>query len=168
MMTTTLTSPPVQKQRNLFNIISWTALLVGTLDIASAIIKFYIERSRGPEPILKYIASGVFGQEALNGGRLMVVWGAVFHYMIAFIFTVVLFLAYPKVIKWIKNKWITGILYGLFVWAIMNLVVVPMSNTSKGSFDLTQAAIAALILIGMIGIPVALIAHHYYKKKPAH
>ncbi|HEY6503775.1 MAG TPA: hypothetical protein VIZ28_07375 [Chitinophagaceae bacterium] len=167
MMATTLSSPGASQQRNLFNTISWTALLAGTLDIAAAIIKYYIEKGKGPAPIFKFIASGVFGKEAFSGGRLMIVWGVVFHFMIAFIFTVVLFLIYPLVIKWIKNKFVTGILYGLLVWVIMNQAVLPLSHTPKFPFDITQAIIAALILISMIGLPVALIADNYYKKKAA-
>ena len=168
MMTTTLSSRSAQQEKNIFNTISWTALLVGTLDIAAAIIKFYIETGKGPEPIFKFIASGVFGKEAFAGGTLMIVWGAVFHFMIAFVFTLVLFLIYPVIIKWLKNKFLTGIIYGLAIWAIMNRVVLPLSLTPQPkSFDIAQAGIAALILICMIGIPVALIASHYYRKKGA-
>jgi hypothetical protein len=85
--------------------------------------------------------------------------------MIAFLFTAFLFLIYPAVSKFIKNKFIIGILYGLFIWAIMNLVVVPLSKATQFPFNIKQAVIAALILICMIGIPVALIAHQYYLRK---
>lgn len=167
MMATTLSSPGASQQKNLFNVISWTALLAGTLDITAAIVKYYIEKGKGPAPIFKFIASGVFGKEAFAGGKLMIVWGIVFHFMIAFIFTVILFLIYPRVIKWTKNKFITAILYGLAVWAIMNRVVLPLSHTPEFPFDITQAIIAAIILICMIGLPVAWIADNYYKKKAA-
>jgi len=165
MMTTVLSSPPAQQQRNLFNIISWTALLTGTLDIASAIVKYYLEKGKDPAPIFKFIASGVFGKEALSGGTLMIVWGIVFHFMIAFIFTLTLFLIYPRAAAWLKNKFIVGILYGIVIWTIMDRVVLPLSNIPKTSFDPAKAGIAVLILICMIGLPVALIADHYYRKK---
>lgn len=163
-MTAIHISQPPQHKKNLFNIISWTALLVGTLDMMSVVIKFYIENGTDPIPLLKYIASGIFGKDAFAGGKLMITWGIVFHYMIAFFFTLVFFLAYPIVIKWLKNKIITGIVYGAVTWIIMNRIVVPLSNVPSPPFDLAQAIIAAVILICMIGIPVALVADWYYTR----
>ena len=165
IMTNTFSSPPVQQEKGLFHVISWTALLTGVLDIAAAIVKYYIEKGQGPVPVFKFIASGVFGKEAFMGGTLMIIWGVVFHFIIAFFFTSFLFLVYPKVSAWIKNKFIIAVIYGIFIWSIMNQVVLPLSNTPKFPFDLTQAAIAALILVCMIGLPVALIADRYYSQK---
>ena len=151
----------------MFRAISLTALLAGALDITAAIIKFYIDTQSGPAPLFKHIASAAFGPEAFTGGKLMMVWGIVFHFMIAFLFTAFLFLAYPKVSRWIRNKFVIGILYGLFTWAVMNLVVVPLSKINKFPAGTKQDIIAALILIFMIGLPVALIAHNYYARKKA-
>jgi hypothetical protein len=165
-METTLSShTTTQQEQDMFRTISLTALLTGTLDITSAIIKFYIEHHRGPVPIFRYIASGVFGKETASYGTLMIIWGAVFHFMIAFLFTAFLFLIYPKIAELIKNKFIIGVLFGLFIWTVMNLVVVPLSKASQAPFDIKQAVIAALILIFMIGLPVALIAHQYYLRR---
>jgi hypothetical protein len=47
----------------------------------------------------------------------------------------------------------------------MTQLVVPMSNASGGSFNLKQAIIAVLILIGAIGLPLSFIAHRYYALK---
>lgn len=165
MKTSTIPSHATQSDTDMFRTISLTALLAGTLDISSAIVKYYIDKGAGPVPLFKYIASGVFGQEALSGGTLMIVWGLVFHYMIAFIFTVFLFLIYPTIHKFIKNKFITGIVYGLFIWVVMNRMVVPLSLVNQAPFNLKQAAIAAAILICMIGLPVALIANKFYQNK---
>lgn len=165
IMTSTFSSRPVQQEKNLFNVISWTALLTGTLDITATLIKFLIDTGRGPVPILKFIASGVFGIEAMTGGTLMIIWGVVFHFIIAFLFTAFLFLVYPKAAIPVKNKFIIGIINGLFIWAIMNVVILPLSKIPNIPFDLTQAVIAALILICMIGMPVALIADRYYSGK---
>lgn len=43
----------------------------------------------------------------------------------------------------------------------MNLIVLPLSNTPPLSFDAGKAATAALILIGMIGLPLSFIAGKY-------
>jgi len=68
-----------------------------------------------------------------------------------------------KLLTW--NWVLTGVAYGIFIWIIMNQAVVPMSNASTGAFNLKQAVIAALILIGAIGLPLSFIAHRFYSGK---
>jgi hypothetical protein len=164
-MTTTFTSTTSSEKNNLFRAISITAFLTATLDILSAIVKFYIEHSRGPIPIFKYIASGFFGKQAYDGRTIMIIWGIVFHFIIAFLFSAFLFIIYPKVISWLKNKFIVALIYGFFIWTIMNLAVVPLSNISKFPSEPVDAFIQAAILICMIGLPVALMADRYYSRK---
>ena len=140
-------------------------LIAGTLDITAAVIQVSI---KGVEPIKigYYIASGVFGKEVAYGsGQWMALVGLFFHYVIAFIWSVFMFLVYPRVKKILKNKVLIGVLYGIFVWAIMNLVVVPFSNTPKSPLKLQGAIIACLILIFCIGIPICLIVDRYYSKR---
>ncbi len=62
--------------------------IVGTLDILAAFINYYINTGKSPEPVLKFIASGVFGKSAFTIGNEMLAWGLLFHYGIAFIFTI--------------------------------------------------------------------------------
>lgn len=164
-MTTLFSSATIHKPNKLLSTILLTGLLVGILDITAAIIKFYIDTGRGPAPIFKYIASGVFGAEAFTGGSAMVASGVIFHFIIALIFTAVLFILYPIIYRWIKNKILIGIFYGIVIWLVMNRVVLPLSGTPQPkSFDIKQASIGALILITMIGIPASIIAHRYYRK----
>ena len=162
----TTSSTGVHQKKNLFSTILLTGLLVGILDITAAMIKFYIDTGRGPAPIFKYIASGVFGNEAFAGGTIMIASGVIFHFIIALIFTAILFILYPTISRWIKSKILIGILYGIVIWLVMNRVVLPLSGTpAPKSFDIKQAVIGALILIFMIGIPASIIAHRYYSKK---
>jgi hypothetical protein len=165
MNTTAFPTTATQQTEEMFRTISLTALLAGALDLTSAIVKYSIETGKDPIPVFRYIASGAFGKEAFEGGRLMIIWGIVFHFMIAFLFTAFLFLVYPRVSAWIKNKFAVAVFYGLFTWAVMNLVVVPFSYINKYPSDVKQALIAALILILMIGLPVALIADRFYSKR---
>ena len=136
----------------------WAGLLVGTLDISAAIINFLISGGSDPTKIFVYIASGVFGQAAFETGGPMAWWGLFFHYLIAYIWTAFFFLIYPR-FAFMSGNWILiGVLYGIFVWLMMNRVVVPLANTPKSPFRLTNAIIQCLILIGMIGLPLAFIA----------
>lgn len=138
-------------------------LLAGTLDILAAFTQFYIMTGKSPLIVLKYIASAVFGRDrAYAEGYSMIFLGLLFHYLIALSFALLFIILY---LKWplIRKKIIlSGFVYGLFVWAVMNLVVVPLSRVATPSFDLKKALIAALILVTMIGIPIALVTRKYF------
>jgi hypothetical protein len=60
------------------------------------------------------------------------------------------------------NRVLTGILYGLFIWLVMNRIVLPLSNTPTIPFKLYKAVKAATILIVMIGIPLSFIMQKYF------
>ena len=141
-------------------------LVAGTLDILSACTQFYLNTGKNPVIVLKYVASGAFGATALSGGTAVAVWGLVFHFMIAFGFTIFFFLIYPRIPLIAKNKWITAIAYGLFAWLVMNLLVVPASQIPKKVIHMNlQTIIGMVILICMIGLPITVIIGNYFSKK---
>lgn len=139
-------------------------LLVGTLDILAAFLHYFIRTGKNPLPILKFIASGVFGKAAFSGGNSMLAWGLLFHYLIAFLFTLFFFWIVPKLKFLTANKIVTGVLYGIFVWVVMNLVVLPLSNTPKLPFDFFNTLIGILILILCVGLPLSFI---FFKRTAA-
>ncbi|HZI01653.1 MAG TPA: hypothetical protein VEX63_10925 [Flavisolibacter sp.] len=141
-------------------------LLVGTLDILAAFLYFFIQTGNDKVSIvLKYIASGVFGKSAMSGGVDMIIAGLVFHYIIAFAFTLVFFWLFPKIKIARQHTVLTGILYGAFIWAVMNLVVVPLSGIGSRPFNWENALINLLILIVCMGIPLSLMALAFYNRK---
>ena len=149
-----------RRPKSRFVTVLQTCLLTGTLDALAAIL---ISNKIPPAVIFKFIASGWFGREAMSGGTSMVLYGLIFHYLIAALFTVTLFWPYPWVIKVLKNKYLIGIIYGLAIWVIMNYIVLPMTNIPKGGHARLELisqlkGIAALVIC--IGLPVALIADH--------
>ncbi len=145
-------------------IILTAGLIAGTLDISAAFLQFYIKTGKNPLVILKYIASGAFGPTARSGGTGAMVWGLVFHYMIAFGATLFFFWIYPRLKFMSVNRWVTAIVYGIFIWAVTNLVIVPLSLIHKFPSSFTQSVIAALILIVAIGLPLSFIIGNYYDK----
>ena len=138
-----------------------TGLIAGTLDLIGAIVSSTILNQKIPYKIFHYIASGIFGKEAFAGGTVMVFWGLLFHYIIAYSFTFLYFWLYPKIGFLAMNRVLSGILYGAFVWVIMNRVIVPLSNVPTGPFNLTQALVGMVVLMLMIGLPVATGAAKY-------
>ncbi len=150
------------KKLNLPLTILITGLIAGTLDILSAI---FILAGGNAIGTLKYIASGVFGKAALEGGDEMAVYGLIFHYIIATCWTTAFILLYPKLkfLHW--NKWINAIAYGLIVQTLMSFVVLPLTNIAPRTFNLWGFTKNALILMYAIGLPAALMAAWYYKKE---
>ena len=140
-------------------------ILAGTLDIICALVQFYLQTGKNPEAVLKYIASGVFGPSTLKGDILIELYGLMFHYFIAFIWTILFFLVYPKISLLSRNRFISGCGYGLFVWIIMTRVVVPLSNTPKIPFNFGRAVIAILILMFAIGQPISYLVNRYYSTR---
>lgn len=154
------------ENKRLFTVILLSGLLVGTLDILAAFIDVYIATGRGPEGICRYIASGVFGNDAFTGGSAMIIWGLIFHFIIAFSFTIFFFWLYRNM-KFVRRFPVpAAILYGIFMWAITQRVVVPLSNTPPGGgFHILKALKAIAILIVMISLPLTIIARKFLKSR---
>jgi len=145
-------------------LIFFSGLLVGTLDILSAFTDYYIASGKNPLLVLLYVASGAIGKSALSGGAGTMLMGLLFHYFIAFTFTILFFWLYARTSLLHGNWIITGIGYGIFIWLIMNLIVVQLSGAPHAPIAALKAgkiAKSALILICMIGLPLSFIARKY-------
>ncbi len=150
--------------RKLFSAVLWTSLVAGTLDAIGAIINYLIAYGKNPVRIFYYIASGVFGKEAYSVGNIMAVLGLVFHYLIALVFTSFFFLLASRIIWLQRHLPISGIFYGIFIWLVMNCIVLPFSNVVRGPFNPAQAIIGILILILAVGIPISIRSSLYFSK----
>jgi hypothetical protein len=137
------------------------ALLAGTLDMIGATLQFILNGGREPGRIWRYVASGAFGPSARKGGTEMVVYGLLFHYFIAFTWTLIFFLVFSRLGFAIQFPILAGVLYGILVWLGMNFVVVPLSHIGSFPVHLKSSLIGAGILVLAIGIPVSLMAHRY-------
>ncbi len=142
--------PPLTKKQIFF-----TGLLVGTLDITAASIQFFIKTGKGPGTILKFVASGLFGKEAFTGGIPMIIAGLIIHFMIAMTFTLLFALLIKNIALLCENRLVTGLFYGAFVWAVMNLVVWPIIKVPPRIPNLSRDLQAIGILIVCIGLPLA-------------
>lgn len=139
-------------------VVAW--LLVGTLDLLAAFLDFYVNSGGSPRTLLQYIASGMYGEAAFKDASNMVIAGLFFHYLIAGLFTFFFFLVFSRIAV-ISDYWLLlGLTYGIFVWAVMNAVVLPFTKARHVPvFGMTFIEIAKpmAILILTIGVPLALI-----------
>jgi hypothetical protein len=143
----------------------YAGLLVGTLDILAAFISFFISTGNNPLLILKVIASGVIGRAAFSGAGGTLLLGLSLHFFIALTFTALFFWSYRRVGFVSRNKMAAGVLYGLLIWAVMNLLVLPLSQVPVRPFHPVHALREALILVLMIGVPLALLASRHFDPK---
>lgn len=154
-------------KRSLYRVIALSVLLVGTLDLLSAYIDVYLETGRNSFPLVsKYIASAWVGKQAFSGGTGMILLGILSHYLVVTIFSVLFFWLYPRVSFMSKSLVLTGILFAIFMWAVMTYIVVPFSRVPvRQPVDGWKAAKAIAILAIVIGCPLAIIARYYYKRR---
>jgi hypothetical protein len=60
---------------------------------------------RDPVKSFQFIASGIFGTSAFSGGNTMLALGILFHFCIAFIWTLIFFFLYPR-LKLYSPHWL--------------------------------------------------------------
>lgn len=97
----------------------------------------------------------------------MVLWGILFHYLIAATFSVVFFFLYPVFLRVLKNKYVVAVIYATIIFFLMNFAVLPLTHIPKGPAHITVIGLlkglGALILC--VGLPVAMMASKFYQKK---
>lgn len=132
-------------------------LTVGTLDILDAFI-FNGFRGITPGRILQYIASGVLGRQAFQGGAATAALGLLLHYFIAFVVVAIYLLASRRLPILAEKPFLFGPLYGVLVHLTMHYVVVPLSLVNRGQIQPAAMINQYLIHAFGIGLVTALFA----------
>ena len=133
-------------------------LAVGTLDILDALTFFGIRNHVAPVRIFQSIAAGVLGRASFNGGLKTAILGGVLHYFIAFC-VVLVYYAASRALRVLRQRPVVcGALYGIGVYLVMNLVVLPLSNAGPQRFVPAVVANGLLIHIFGVGLPSAFAA----------
>lgn len=101
--------------------------ITGTLDIGAAALI----NGRNPLAVLAYVASGVLGKPAFQGGLGTAALGMVLQWLMSLVIAAVFVLASNRV-PLLKQHWIlAGLTYGVGVFVVMNYVVVPLSEVAR-------------------------------------
>jgi uncharacterized membrane protein YagU involved in acid resistance len=131
-------------------------VVAGALDIAFA-LSFAAYNDTGPTRLLQIVASGVFGKAAFAGGAAMAACGLALHFALSFLWASV-FLAFA----WLRpsialNPYVSGCLFGVFVFLAMRLVVLPLSAFPYPvTFKPIATALDLLSHMLLFGVPIAL------------
>lgn len=145
-------------------------LTVGALDLLDALIFFGLRGARLIR-IPQSIAAGLIGRAAFDGGVATAVLGVVLHFTIAYTIVAVYFVMSRLAPVLTRRPFVCGAVYGLVVWAAMNLFVVPFSANGAHAIPWPIAVNAVvvnawLIHILGVGIPSALAARSAFPPRP--
>lgn len=133
-----------------------TGLLAGLLDAIAATTQYLIKGGKSPERVWNYVASSLFGPTATTGGLPFAAVGLIMHFLIAIGWATLFYLVAVRVVAFRRHFIPVGLAYGLFVWVMMSQVLVPLTRIPRPkTFVPSQAAIAALIIMFCVGLPIA-------------
>ena len=128
-------------------------LVAGTLDILSACV-YTLIAGRAPITMLKGLASAILGNEAVKGGIGVALVGLLLHFAIMAVMVAFFVIAASR-LSVLKTHWLlAGIAYGIGLWAVMNLIVLPLRF---GWHPFTPLGLAEHFFshIVLVGIPIA-------------
>ena len=137
-------------------------LIAGVLDITDAFV-FHGLRGVAPVRILQAIASGLLGRDAFAGGTATAALGLGLHFVIALGAATVYGVGSRRLSVLVERPWLTGPMFGLAVYAVMQYVVLPLSRfrpgppPPPGSVDWALVNLLAAHIF-FVGLPIALAA----------
>jgi hypothetical protein len=133
-------------------------IVVGVLDGLDAIVVFGLRSGVTPERIFQGIAAGVLGPASFAGGWRTAALGVALHFLVAG-GIVATFLVASRIAPPLRRRpFMFGPLYGVVVYFVMNLVVIPLSALGGPSFTWFGVTNGLLIHVVGVGLPAALAA----------
>lgn len=141
-----------------------SALIAGFLDITYAIVISYFRSGTRPSRILQSVAAGALGRDAFTGGTRTAAIGLGFHFLNAFIITAIFFAVASRVPALTRRPVLVGALYGIGVYLVMNLVVVPFSRIGVRPHPAPIVLLTGVLVhMFFIGVPIALGARRAFR-----
>ena len=133
-------------------------LVAGTFDIIAAFITFGWGVPRA-------IASGVLGSKAFQGGTGTWLLGLALHFVIALGAATVYYFASRRLVFLRTNFFVCGWFFGIAIYLVMNLVVLPLSAVPFKVGPFTARAMIQGLLIHMffIGLPISISTWRFSK-----
>lgn len=143
-------------------------LIAGALDITAACIQAYLKNGTPPSQVLRYVASGAVDPKNFSNDTMLAAVGLLVHFIIAISFAFFFFFLAKQIPSLVNYPIPIGILYGVFVWGAMRFIILPYISRLHpkpiiGKEAVTNAAIAAGIIVVCVGIPVVLLARKYVR-----
>lgn len=132
--------------------------VAGALDITFAISFAYFNGTQ-PQRLLQIVASGWLGKASYAGGAASAALGLALHFLISYVFAGAFVLASRRIEALTRHPFVSGIAFGVGVFLIMRLVVLPLSAFPHVvSFNPLSALPDLASHMLLFGLPIALAA----------
>lgn len=138
--------------------ILYGGLVVGILDGLFALIFYGLILGAQPLRIFQSVASGLLGKSSFEGGVQTFLLGILLHFVVAICIAAVYYLASVKLPILIRHAVVSGLVYGMIAYLVMNYVVIPLSAARSGQFSLRLFLPAFIGHALLVGLPIALLA----------
>ena len=136
-------------------------LICGSLDILWAVI-LTLWRGREPAAMLRGVASGPLPQ-AIDWGAGGAILGLVVHFVLMATIVAVFVLAARRQATVLDRPWLSGLIYGLITYVVMNLVVVPVRFPAAWPPKTLSIATQLFAHIVLVGWPTAFVSRSYMR-----
>ena len=138
-----------------------TGIVAGVVEMI-AVIPIQAALGNGPLRVFQSIASGLEGRLAYAGGLGTAILGAVLHLVISIGAAAVFHLAsryWPEIRR---RAVISGLAYGVVVWAVMQWVVLPLSAVAyPPATDPAMVALSISVHALFFGLPLSLLDRRF-------
>lgn len=149
-----------------FDTIFYGGLVVGILDGLFALIFYGLILGAKPTRIFQSVAAGLLGRTtAYEGGIKTFLLGILLHFVVASCIATVYYLASRILPVLIRHPVVSGLMYGMIAYLVMNYVVIPLSAIRRSPGPL-RIPIFLTEIIGhalLVGLPIALLARRSAK-----
>ncbi len=105
------------------------------------------------------VASSILGPQAFRGGWSTGVLGLALHCSVALTAAAVFVLMSGRIPVVLRHYIPAGLLYGVAVFVVMNLIVVPLSAMPKRPLNLSMVTIQVVMHLILVGLPISVVAH---------
>jgi len=148
-------------QRSIVKPIVLATLLCGTLDILLAII-LTVSRGKDVGNMLRFVGSGPF-PSATDMGSAGAVLGLAVHFGLMAIMVAVFVVSARAIPRLLDNPWVSGLLYGLITYGVLDLIVVPLRFPAAWPPSTLSIATQLFAHIALVGWPTAFITRKYLR-----
>jgi hypothetical protein len=140
-------------------------MVAGLLDIAYVLVVYGLWRDANSIKILQGIAAALIGREAAaSGGLATAALGLGIHFAVALSVTAVFYALSRKLRLLVEQPLISGPLFGVAVWLVMQVVVLPFTATPPKSFPPAQWWVVFIAHLVCVGLPIAIVVRRMERR----
>ena len=155
---TAVANRPLTLRSTLVGSIVVAGLLIAVLRQLDVYIVFGLLQQVPYIVLLQFIASGLLGLAAFAGGLGSALLGLLLHIVFSLVIAAVFIMAATRLPVLRRNLILSGLLYGVVVYFVMNFVVTPLSAAPPAEGITLPVIVEGIIAHALtIGLPLAFI-----------